>query len=224
MDFTLDMRDPAGRKRLVVAILGWVDQYKRHPALRIWAVGNEVLQRSVPPSWCSVAPTDEQTSWSPAWSSLLVEIADAIHAADPFHPVLYREADDAYTPWLAHALDEQPAERRWLIYGVNVYNPRLSAMLGRWPGRRIPTSLLVSEFAPLNVPRDERAARLREIWSVIRSFPAYVLGGAVYVWSTDGPEAVDRQFGLVDELGVPVDNALDTIGELFAATSRNPRG
>jgi hypothetical protein len=54
---------------------------------------------------------------------------------------------------------------------------------------------------------------------VIRAFPAFVVGGAVYVWSTDGPEEVDRQFGLVDEHGAPVDDALDTIAELYASTT-----
>ena len=223
VDFTLNMGDSAVREAFVTAVLTWVDQYKAHPALRIWAVGNEVLQRSVPPSWCSAPPTDGQAAWSSAWSGVLIDLADAIHARDPMHPVLYREADDAYTPWLAHALRERPGERRWLIYGMNVYNPRLRAILGRWQGRGVPTSLMVSEFAPLGAPFGQRADRLREIWSVVRSFPAFVLGGAAYVWSTDGPEAVDRQFGLVDERGIPVDDGLETLSQMYATTAQNPR-
>jgi hypothetical protein len=220
VDFTLNVRDPAVRQGFTTAVLAWVTQYKEHPALRIWAIGNEVLQRSVPPDWCSSLPTDEQAGWSAAWCDLLLETADAIHEADPLHPVLYREADDAYAPWLAQAMERRPAERRWLICGMNVYHPRLGTLLGRWPGRHVPTPLLVSEFGALNAPRQERAARLRELWTVIRSFRGYVLGGAVYVWSTDGPERVDRQLGLVDGHGVPVDDALDTVATMYHADER----
>lgn len=117
-------------------------------------------------------------------------------------------------------MDANPANRPWLIYGVNAYTPRLAAILGNWPGNHTPTSLLVSEFAPLNVPRGQRADLYREIWGFIRSFPAFVVGGAVYVWSMDGPEAVDQELGLVDERGAPVDDALDTIADLYTTTAQ----
>ena len=179
-------------------MLAWVEQYRPHPAVRMWAVGNEVLQRSVPPAWCGTAPSASQSAWADAWSSLLVEVADLIHARDPDHPVLYREAEDSYAPWLARALAANPADRPWLVYGVNAYTPRLAEILDGWPERGIPTSLLVSEYAPLNAPHGERADQFREIWGVIQARSSFVLGGAVYVWSTDGPEEVDRAFGLVD--------------------------
>jgi hypothetical protein len=220
VDFSMDVLDAAARSAFTTSVLAWVDQYKQHPALRIWALGNEVLQRSVPPAWCSSPPTEEQAAWSSAWSSLLLETADAIHERDPLHPVLYRESEDAYAPWLTRAIDANPADRPWLIYGVNAYTPRLGEILGHWPGHHIPTSLLVSEFAPPNAPRGERAELYREIWGVIRSFPAFVVGGAVYVWSTDGPEAIDQQLGLVDEHGTPVDDALDTIADLYTTADR----
>jgi hypothetical protein len=220
VDVTLDVRDPSVQQTFTSAVLAWVTQYKEHPALRIWAIGNDVLQRSVPPDWCSALASDEQAGWSAAWCDLLLETADAVHAIDPLHPVLYREADDAYAPWLARAMDRRPAERRWLIYGMNVYHPRLATVLGRWPGRHVPTPVLVSEFAPLNAPRQDRTARLRELWAVIRSFRAYVLGGAVYVWSTNGPDEMDRQVGLVDANGTPVDDAFDTVATIYHADER----
>jgi hypothetical protein len=215
VDFTLDVREAATRRELTSTVLRWVEQYRAHPAVRLWAVGNEVLQRSVPPAWCSQPPSDSQSDWADAWSTLLVDVADQIHAADPDHPILYREAEDAYAPWLARALSARPAPRPWLVYGVNAYTPRLAEILDGWPDRQIPTSLLVSEFAPLNAPRGERAAQFREIWRTIRARSARVLGGAVYVWSTDGPEEVDRAFGLVDPSGEAVDDTLETIAALY---------
>lgn len=215
VDFTTDVRDTSTRRAFTGAVLAWVDQYRAHPAVRMWAIGNEVLQRSVPPAWCSTPPSATQDAWADAWSTLLVEVADQIHARDPDHPVLYREAEDAYAPWLARALAASPVPRPWLVYGVNAYTPRLAEMLDTWPDRQIPTAVLVSELAPLNAPRGERADLFREIWHTIRARPGLVLGGAVYVWSTDGPEEVDRAFGLVDASGEPVDDALAAIAALY---------
>jgi hypothetical protein len=217
VDFTTDMRDAWVRRAFTDTALAWVEQYRAHPAVRMWAIGNEVLQRSVPPAWCSAAPTEEQDAWAAAWSSLLVETADLIYARDPHHPVLYREAEDAYAPWLARALAARPADRPWLVYGINAYTPRLAEIIDSWPRRGIPTSLLISEYAPLDAPHGERSEAFRSQWAAIRARPEYVLGGAVYVWSTDGPEDVDRQFGLVDASGRPVDDALETISALYHA-------
>jgi hypothetical protein len=220
VDFTLDVRDAGVRRAFIAAVLGWVEQYRFHPAVRMWAIGNEVLQRSVPPTWCGTGPSESQAAWADAWSTLLLETADLIHARDPSHPVLYREAEDSYAPWLARALAASPADRPWLLYGVNAYTPRLAEILDGWPERGIPTALLVSEYAPLNAPHGERADHFRELWGAIRARATYVLGGAVYVWSTDGPEEVDRAFGLVDADGTPVDDALETIATLYHADAR----
>jgi hypothetical protein len=217
VDFEADYRDPAVRDAFRAAVLAWVEQYRQHPAVRMWAIGNEVLQRSVPPVWCSSPPTDEAASRADAWASLLVEVADRVHAADPLHPIMTRDAEDAYVGWVGRALQAQSADRPWLIYGTNAYTPRLAEILDRWPGQGWSSPLLVSEFAPLDAPRGQRADLLRDQWSTIQAYASYVLGGAVYVWSTDGPEDVDRSFGLVDENTQPVDDALDAIAELYRA-------
>jgi hypothetical protein len=217
VDFAADYRTPAVRDAFRDSVMGWVEQYRRHPAVRIWAIGNEVFQRSVPPAWCTTRPTDEAAARADAWASLLVEVADLVHAADPLHPVMYRDAEDAYVGWIGRALQEQPADRPWLIYGTNAYTPRLGEILDGWPSKGWSTSLLVSEFAPLDAPRGHRASLLREQWSTIQARTSFVLGGAVYVWSTDGPEVVDRAFGLVDETARPVDDALDAIADLYQA-------
>jgi len=53
------------------------------------------------------------------------------------------------------------------------------------------------------------------MWSMLRGSPNQVLGGAPYVWTTAGPEEVDRIFGLVDECSQPVDGSLAAIGQMF---------
>ena len=71
--------------------------------------------------------------------------------------------------------------------------------------------LLVSEFAPGGMSPADRPQGLREMWKMIRGANGWVLGGAVYAWTTDGPEEVDRVFGLVDDDGQPVDGAFAAI-------------
>ena len=50
---------------------------------------------------------------------------------------------------------------------------------------------------------------------MIRARPDYVLGAAPYVWSVEGPEPVDRLFGLT-EGGKPVDSALGTLRDMYS--------
>jgi hypothetical protein len=52
---------------------------------------------------------------------------------------------------------------------------------------------------------------------VIRSRPDVVLGGLAYSWATNGPEDLDRVFGLVDPNGVPTDGALAALSGAYLA-------
>jgi beta-galactosidase/beta-glucuronidase len=217
VDFNADFREGDVRHRATDQVLQLVSHHQGHPALRMWALGNELFQRSVPPNWCATPISDDDTQRGRALADWLIEAADAVHAADPRHPVLYREAEESYLPWLANALRERPASRPWLIYGMNAYTPRLGDILKVWPQLGLDAAVLVSEFALYSAPRGARAQGFRDLWATIRSQPDYVLGGAVYVWCTDGPETVDQAYGLVDRQGQPVDDALQAISEMYRA-------
>ena len=52
---------------------------------------------------------------------------------------------------------------------------------------------------------------------MIRSRPEVVLGGLAYTWATNGPEDLDRVFGLVDPNGVPTDGALAALSYAYLA-------
>jgi hypothetical protein len=183
----------------------------------MWSVGNEVLQRTVPPAWCPPESLDEGSSArARTVAGFVVELADAVHERDPNHPVIYREAEEAYTSWLSDALQAAPASRPWFIYGVNAFTSRLGEILDNLPRLGIDGPVLVSEFAPWDGERGSREQGLRELWSQVRARKQQVIGASVYVWYTDGPETLDQRFGLVDTEGQPVDNALTTIAELFA--------
>lgn len=104
-----------------------------------------------------------------------------------------------------------------LVLGTNAYTSALQETVEGWPELWMTVPLYVSEFGAAGLGPGERSAVLRRMWGVIRAWPQWTFGGAVYVWTTDGPEEVDRVFGLVDGRGIPVDDALATIADLYRA-------
>src|ERR1700730_4432503 len=87
---------------------------------------------------------------------------------------------------------------------------QLAAQIHRVIGRleisewRVTVEHTPSQVAPIG-PTDPTG--YQQNWSVIRSRPDVVLGGLAYTWATNGPEELDRVFGLVDGSGVPTDGS-----------------
>jgi beta-galactosidase/beta-glucuronidase len=216
IDFTADLTDPSARATARAEMISLVERYRQHPALRMWAVGNEVLQRTVPPIWCSPESFDDASvARARSLAQFIVELTDSVHELDPHHPVIYRESEESYTSWLTEAWAESPSARPWLIYGVNAYTARLGEIIDSLPGRGIDGPVLVSEFAPWEGERGARSSGLRDLWGQIQARERRVIGAAVYVWYADGPETVDQRYGLVDAAGRSVDNAVETIAQLY---------
>jgi hypothetical protein len=217
LDPEADYTDPEVRNALHDQVIAWVLRYQDHPALRMWGLGNEVLHKIVHPAW--VGPQDPARERNAqAFSDWLVETADAIHELDPDHPVTYRSAEDAFVPWVVEALQRRGGgPRPWFVWGTNCYQDYLAQIVDNWPGSGMDAALWVSEFAPGTLPVPERPDGFASMWSTIRAHPTWVLGGAVYAWTRNGPEGVDRNFGLTDD-GVPVDGrSLEMLSELFHA-------
>jgi hypothetical protein len=215
LDPEADYTDPGLRQQLHDEVLAWVARYRDHPALRMWGLGNEVLHKIVHPAW--VGPQDAQRERNAeAFSDWLIETADAIHRIDPDHPVTYRSAEDAFVPWVLGALGRAGGgPRAWFVFGTNCYQDYLSKIVDNWPGSGMPAALWVSEFAPGGMAVPDRPDGFQTMWGYVRRHPDWVLGGAVYAWTRNGPEGVDRNFGLTDD-GVPVDGrSLDMLAALF---------
>jgi hypothetical protein len=215
LDPDADFTDPRVRQTLHDRVMSWVAEYRGYPALRMWGLGNEVLHKIVHPAW--VGPQDpERERQAVAFSDWLVETADAIHALDPDHPVTYRSAEDAFVDWVVAALKRHPGGARpWFVWGTNCYQRYLADIVDRWPDSGMPMALWVSEFAPGGMAVPDRPDGFAAMWGVIRRNPNWVLGGAVYAWTRNGPEGVDRNFGLTDD-GQPVDGrSLDMLNSLF---------
>jgi hypothetical protein len=209
-----DYADAGVRAELTGRALAWVAAYRDHPALRMWGLGNEVIHDMA-------LPTPERVA---AFARFLVEAADAVHALDPDHPVIYREAEDVFVvPYLTRAFAERPAERPWFVYGMNFFTFRLEEALARWPARGLPGPVVVSEYGPLGYLPAARPVGYVRLWRTLRGYPDYVLGGLAYVWHHRGPDPADPEFGLVDDDDVPRDGSLAALaGEYGSGESGAP--
>ena len=211
----VDYTDESVRAEMVTEALAWVRRYKEYPAVRMWALGNEILHKLVFPSWMSVQAEPWREERARAFADLLVTLADRVHEEDPLHPVVYTDAEDAYVRYVREAMLADGQPRPWFVYGINAYTPRLRSIIESWPSVGFDTPLFISEFARAAFSPQDRPAGLRDMWDVVQSFDDRVLGGAVYAWAIDGPEEVDRVFGLVDGNGDPVDGALSAVARMY---------
>jgi hypothetical protein len=212
--------NPNVRQSILDHVSAYVERYKNHPAVRMWAPGNENLHRILYPRWVSMEGDPAARARADAFAAFLPELVDRIHALDPTHPVLYRDAEDVYLGRIRAAFDAAGGTRPWLVYGANVYSTSrmrevISAWPAQWPGR----PLVISEFAPGGVASAERPIGFARDWQVIRSRPGVVLGGLAYTWATNGPEELDRVFGFVDASGAPTDGALAALSSAYLTDS-----
>jgi hypothetical protein len=209
LDDRLDYADRAVRWRVRSDVLSWIARYRAHPAIRMWGIGNETLLHL------------KQPARARAFAEFYAAMVDTVRQFDPDHPVLYREAEDVYVRWLQDAWSPRGGPPPGFVLGMNFYTFRMKDALTAWPNRSFDVPLVVSEFAPAGVGRGERAAGYWKMWDIVRARPELVLGAAPYVWNAEGPEPVDRLFGLTIE-AKPVDSTLNTLSELYHA--RPPQG
>lgn len=206
--------NPNVRQSILDHVSAYVERYKDQPAVRMWAPGNEDLHRILYPSMSSKENDPVARSRADAFAAFLPELVDRIHELDPNHPVVYRDAEDLYLSRLKSTFSG--GDRPWFVYGANVYTEqRLQEIVQAWPNQWLNSPLLISEFAPGGVGPTERPVGFQLDWSTLRQRPDVVLGGLAYTWATNGPEQLDRVFGLVDPEGQPTDGALAALSSAY---------
>lgn len=215
-----DFTNPNVQQSILDHVSAYVEMYKNHPAVRMWAPGNENLHRILYAHWVSQENMPEARARADAFAAFLPRLVDRIHELDPRHPVVYRDAEDVYLGRIVTAFAQDGVPRPWLVYGANVYStPRLRSIVGAWPSQWPGHALLISEFAPGGAGPAERPLGFQQQWAIIRQSANTVLGGLAYTWATNGPEDLDRVFGLVDPQGVPTDTALSALSAAYLADS-----
>ncbi len=207
-----DYSDPRVRSAVLKQIDVWVTQRKNIPSLWMWGLGNEVVH----------GIGDAKSPRAAAFASFLMEAADRVHQLDPQHPVVYRDAEDVYLQPVEEALRRGP-RRSWFVYGMNFFSLRIGEALSRGPSTALDQPLIISEFGPAGVWAQGRPAAYLKQWAAIREHKARVLGGFVYVWCREGPEALDRMFGITDAAGQPADGSLAALSAVFNAEARANR-
>jgi len=99
---------------------------------------------------------------------------------------------------------------------MNFFTTRMRDALTSGPAHtQMHQPLMISEYGPVGLRPENRPAGYRQLWDIIREHPDTVLGGLAYVWTTNGPEPLDRSFGLTDAYGQPVDGALAELASLY---------
>lgn len=199
--------DPTFTGALLSDTAAKVQRYKDNPALRMWGAGNEVLM---------VMPAEMH----PAFLRFYLNLIDLVHRIDPSHPVIYREGEDVFVPMIAQLLRDSGGSRPWFLYGMNIYNKDPEELLRRWPSYGLDRPLIVSEFGWDGATPAERAQNYATMWRSIRQYPDYVLGGAPYAWTTDGPEPTDKIWGLMDVSSRPVDDRFNALRQMWRAEPR----
>lgn len=204
VDETWDFSSERQRGRVLRQVTAWVERHRNSPALRLWGLGNEVLNNL----------RDATPERQAAAARFVVWLADEVHRLDPDHPVLYRDAEAHYVAPLQAALADGVA-RPWFVYGMNHFTHGLTAAITTGPAAQMGQPLLVSEFAPATTLGPARHQGYVRMWRTILAHRGQVLGGFAYVWTRQGPEALDLLFGLTDGEGRPVDRTLrDLAAEL----------
>ena len=203
-----DYRDDGFTQGLMEQAAEKVSRFKNHPALRMWGVGNEVL-------------TEMPRPMRRPFARFYVRLADLFHEQDPNHPVIYREAEDLFAPMFNMVVEASDTLRPWLQYGMNVYSLELERILDDWPSHSPERPVFVTEFGAEAHWFGDRALGYLAMWRTIRAHSSYVLGGAPYVWTTEGPEPVDEKWGLMDGNSEPVDDTFEQLAQDWRTEPEN---
>lgn len=129
--------------------------------------------------------------------------------------MIYREAEDEFVPMFAQLLRDSGDRRPWWLYGMNIYDKDPEPILRRWPSNGLDRPLVISEFGSRGAPPAGRPQAYAGMWRSIRSHPDFVLGGAPYVWSVNGPEPTDKIWGLMDAAALPLDGTFQALQQLW---------
>lgn len=207
----------------------YVKRFKDYPAVWAWNPGgDELLYR--------MDSEDHRTSDKiQTAADFLVELSALAASLDPNHVSVIKEPRDFYVPPLDAAIKKlraatpQPDPRTFIVFGVNVYGhpDDVTAAVQaakRNAEQRMGIGFLVTEFAPFELPLQDRAEYFGEIWDAVRTYSPN--GGMVYVFGPDQPNPAAKnpydalsllpnEFTLVDNKGLPVDNALCTLASRY---------
>lgn len=184
--------DPKARLSQLDSIAGSVARYRKHPALLVWALGNEME--------VGLNDTESEALWKH-----IEEAAQYVHTTDPNHPVMTVVAE------ISEA--KIAAIQRWApsvdILGINAYGGAAS-LPERLKKAGWTKPFVITEFGPLGpwevgktewgaareATSSEKAKRYGETYQkAVASQKGQCLGSYVFLWD-DKVEATPTWFGM----------------------------
>lgn len=167
--------------------LRWVNAYKGHPGVLMWNVGNESVL-----GMQNCFSGTELENQRVAYVRFVDDVARAIHAADPNHPVTSTDAWTGAWPYFkAYAPDLD-------LYAVNSYNA-VCQVRNDWQAGGYTKPYILTEGGPpgeWEVPNDvngvpaepsDLAKRdgYRNAWNCLMSHTGVALGGTLFHYGTE---------------------------------------
>ena len=122
------LEDKAGMEDMYNNALNTVDDYKNHPAVLTWAIGNEVYLNMA---------TDEEKE---AYSKLLERICSTIKRVDKNHPITSVEAWTFSLDWWQKFVPSID------IYGLNSYGTGANYLASKLEKKGIDKPYIITEF------------------------------------------------------------------------------
>lgn len=163
------------RKKKEKEVLAYVEEFKDHPAVLLWGVGNECIY---------FTQSEEEKV---ALAKFIDSLARKIHRIDPDHPVMYASSNFLALKYIKEYMPSLD------IVGMNVY-PSLRVCHGTWEKLRIDKPYVLTEFGPpiytqgvkdrygFSFELDDKQKSLfyRELISQMFEFKGSNLGGFVF--------------------------------------------
>lgn len=167
--------------------LRWVTEYRDHPGVLMWSVGNESILGMQ--NCFSGAELETQRV---AYTRFVNEVAEAIHAADPNHPVT---STDAWTGSWPYYRDHAPALD---LYAVNSYGA-VCDIRQTWIDGGYTKPYILTEGGPAGewevpddangVPAEPTDVQKRDgypaAWNCLMSHDGVALGATLFHYGTE---------------------------------------
>ena len=130
-----DYSDPTVQASILARASDYVEKYKDYPAVRMWAPGNENMHRILFAHMVSQSNDPVAQARAAAFAAFLPLLVDRMHTLDPDHPVVYRDAEDLYLPWIINGFIRRVAAigRGWCTVRMSIRAPACRTSSSRWP-------------------------------------------------------------------------------------------
>ena len=181
------LTDTTYKQNTLAEFVRWVNEYKEHPGVLMWNVGNESIL-GMQNCFGGSQLEDQRV----AYVRHVNEITRAIHAADPNHPVTSTDAWTGAWPYLkAHAPDLD-------LYAVNSYGA-VCDVRRDWEAGGYTKPYILTEGGPRGewevsddangVPREPTDVEKRDgypaAWNCLMSHGGVALGGTLFHYGTE---------------------------------------